>query len=293
MRAPLNERLLAAADEAARRFGVPAEGRVLESSPDDRAVVEYGTGDARVVAKLRADGAGEAPFHLLQALHAAATPTLCVPEPLAWVASCGVLFTRAARGTPLRHADPAVATDALRRSGRALAELHALPARALGLTHSKTLADHVRELVRPAPEVLAGARPEAAARIRAVLGRLASAEAGWGAHAVTPLHRDFHLRQLFDDGTRITVLDWDDAACGDPAFDVGYLTAYLRTHHDNARAETGIAAFRDGYGAASAVWDRVSVYEQFNYLRRACRRFRLRDAGWEHELGAMFERLAG
>jgi aminoglycoside phosphotransferase (APT) family kinase protein len=107
-----------------------------------------------------------------------------------------------------------------------------------------------------------------------------------------PLHRDFHLRQLFDDGAHVTVLDWEDAAAGDPAFDVGYFTAYLRTHHGDAAAAGGIAAFRAGYGGDDALWARVPVYERFNFLRRAARRWRLKDDGWERELAAMMQRLA-
>jgi aminoglycoside phosphotransferase (APT) family kinase protein len=106
-----------------------------------------------------------------------------------------------------------------------------------------------------------------------------------------PLHRDFHLRQLFDAGEHVTVLDWDDAASVEPTFDVGYFTAYLKTHHEAADAGQGIDAFAAGYGGDEALWARVPVYERFNFLRRAARRYRLRDAGWERELASMLRRL--
>jgi aminoglycoside phosphotransferase (APT) family kinase protein len=89
----------------------------------------------------------------------------------------------------------------------------------------------------------------------------------------------------------VTVLDWDDAASGDPAFDVGYFTAYLKTHHEAADAGQGIDAFAAGSGGDEALWARVPIYERFNFLRRAARRYRLRDAGWERELASMLRRL--
>jgi aminoglycoside phosphotransferase (APT) family kinase protein len=153
------------------------------------------------------------------------------------------------------------------------------------------MGDHVRELIRPGPATLATAFPQHAARVRRTLEELDAAELSWGPLPVAPLHRDFHLRQLFDDGEHITVLDWDDAASGDAAFDVGYLTAYLRSHHGDDAAASGIAAFRAGYGGDPALWSRVRVYERFNFLRRACRRLRLQDRGWDRELAAMMSRL--
>jgi len=264
--------------------------RVLEASPDGRAVVEYAQGGQRVIGKLREDGGGEADAALLRELYGAGTRALRVPGVVDWLASEGVLLTEAAAGRPCRTLDPARERDTLGRIGAALRELHALPLRR---GPAKRLADHVADLVRPSPAVLAEALPAHAARIHATLEALARAEASWGGTPVTLLHRDFHLRQLFDDGERVTVLDWDDAASGDPAFDVGYLTAYLRTHHGADAAEAGVAAFREGYGEDGDVWARVPVYERFNYLRRACRRFRLRDAGWETELEAMLARLEG
>jgi len=136
-------------------------------------------------------------------------------------------------------------------------------------------------------------QPSDAHVVEATLTRLFDEEARSGAVAPVLLHRDFHLRQLFDDGQRVTVLDWDDAALGDPAFDVAYFTTYLATHLDAEQAALGSAAFRAGYGGDAALWARTATWARFNWLRRACRRLRLRDAGWERELAAMVARLRG
>ena len=266
--------------------------RVLEESADGHAVIEYSLGDVRVIGKLRHDGLGEASLRLLQALEAAGTRTLRVPRPIAWLESPGALLMEVAMGEPCRSLDPMLMPATLERIGRALQELHALTI-PLPMRSVRRLVDHVEDLVRPNPAVLAAALPVHAALIQRVLARLYAEESAWGPLPEVLLHRDFHLRQLFDDGTHVTVLDWDDAACGDPAFDVGYFATYLKTHYPVATATVGIAAFRMGYGGDVGLWERTATYERFNYLRRACRRFRIRDANWERELAAILERLGG
>ena len=296
MRETLSERIEAARRELAALRPGDWEASVREESPEGGVVVEYRSGADRVVGKLRADrahgrdapGSGEAAFRLLASLAERETRTFRVPRPILWCAGPRALLTEAAAGEPCRGLDPARAADTLERIGRALRELHELPAPP---GPPRRLADHVAELIRPSPEALASALPAHAGRISGTLERLRTAEAAWGELRVATLHRDFHLRQLFDDGRRITVVDWDDAASGDPAFDVGFFTAYLRTHFDARVAQAGISAFCAGYGAGGGIRERVAVYEQFNYLRRACRRFRLRDAGWEVEMTAMLARL--
>ncbi|MFM7231106.1 MAG: aminoglycoside phosphotransferase family protein [bacterium] len=290
MRETLNDRIAATGAALTEHLAGEWTPRLLESSPDGRAVVEWVQGARVLVAKLRTDGEGERQHALLAALSAIGAPTLRVPTPVAWLAGPRALVMARVPGSPCRTLDPGDPASApvLERIGRALAELHAsnvVPGPV------KSMADHVADLMRPAPAELARALPAQAERIRAALERLQRESAAWGATPVVALHRDYQLRQLFDDGTHIHVLDWDDAASGDPAFDVGYLTAYLRSHHAEAAAERGIAAFLNGYRPDDALASRVPTYERFNALRRACRRFRLRDDGWEQELDRMLARL--
>ncbi len=284
----LNDRIAESGGEIAERHPGPWVPRMIDASPEGRAVVEWRQGDRVLMAKLRPDGGGAAQLALLRQLYASGTATLRVPEPVTWLEASRALVTGAASGTSCRHADPLQDDTVFERIGRALAEFHALP---IVPGPAKRLADHIDELIRPAPRVLAAALPQYAARITHALARLEEESAKWGLVPVVPLHRDFHLRQLFDDGVHITVIDWDDAASGDPAFDVGYFTAYLKSHLSSEAAAAGIAAFRRGYGGPEALWARVPVHERFNALRRACRRFRLQDAGWQRELEAMFARL--
>jgi aminoglycoside phosphotransferase (APT) family kinase protein len=288
----MRETLIERADEARRELAEFRAGRweasLLEETPDGRNVLEFRSGDERLIGKVWPDGDGAAMLGLLQALAAATTATFRVPQPVAWCERSRVLVTEVASGAACRGLGPATWAGPLERVGRALREFHGLDLRPTPL---RQMSDHVRELMRPGPTTMATAFPTHADRIGRTLAELEAAERSWGPLPVVPLHRDFHLRQLFDDGEHVTVLDWDDAASGDAAFDVGYLTAYLKTHYGDAAAVSGIAAFRTGYGGERALWSRVPVYERFNFLRRACRRLRLQDRGWERELSAMMARL--
>ena len=288
MRASLAERAESARQALAALEPGEWSLRLLEESADGRAVYEYTRAERRVIGKFRSDGGGAESVAVLRALQARTPGVLRVPAPVVWLEADGALLTEAAAGAPCRTLDLVAGRDTLVRIGRALADLHRI---ALSWGAPKRMADHLAELAHPAPEALAAALPTHATGILRALERLAHDEAAWGPLPMAFLHRDFHLRQLFDDGAHITVLDWDDAASGDPAFDVGYFTTYLKTHYERALAEAGIAAFREGYGGDDALWSRIPTYERFNHLRRACRRFRLRDAGWERELERMLARL--
>jgi aminoglycoside phosphotransferase (APT) family kinase protein len=252
---------------------------------------------ARVVAKFAPDDRGARAERLLHELHArgADAHTLRVPVPLAHDAPSRALLLPHVPGVPL-DAAPVPDDAALAAAGRALAELHALP-----IEHAhvrpRRLADHVADLVRPAPSVVMRARPETRAVLNDVMEMLEAARASCDAAPHTIIHRDYHLRQLFAEGHTLWVVDWDDAAVGDPAFDVAYVLTYLRTHLPAPAAERAVERVRDGYAsvagqdALDGMNGRLPVYERFNLLRRACRRFRLRDPGWEAELTRMIDWL--
>jgi aminoglycoside phosphotransferase (APT) family kinase protein len=48
------------------------------------------------------------------------------------------------------------------------------------------------------------------------------------AHPRVFLHGDLHPRNIFIDGDAITVIDFDHAAVGDPAWDAGYLLGQMQ-----------------------------------------------------------------
>jgi aminoglycoside phosphotransferase (APT) family kinase protein len=219
-------------------------------------------------------------------------PTLRTPGVLLHDESLAVLVQSAAPGEPLTRMTSTLAPERMRRVGRALAELHRLPAHGVV---PRQLHDHIAELVRPAPEQLAAVLPKHARLIERALDWMHQKDAACPStsHPVL-LHRDFQLRQLFASETHVTVVDWDDLAAGDPSFDIYYLVAYLRSHLADGAADACERAFLAGYhelSPASAA-HRRELWLAFNHLRRAARRFRLRDDDWEASLARSLDALS-
>jgi aminoglycoside phosphotransferase (APT) family kinase protein len=177
----------------------------------------------------------------------------------------------------------------MRAFGAALAELHALP---LPAERVSGFGEHLRELIRPHPLALAEALPYLRDRIEAVLAEMEGlARLREAAVDPVPLHRDFHLGQLFlgDDG-RVWLIDWDLFGWGDPLLDVGNFLMVLETRAGD-RAPLCREAFLDGYGArGGADAEGVELYAAFNFLRRACKHFRLGGGDWTVQACSMLER---
>jgi len=173
-----------------------------------------------------------------------------------------------------REVDPA-----LERVGRALASIHhgACPLDASGLkTHGP------REEI----EVLTGARRRAAAsplplewidrfgetssRVEEELIRHGDLPQGR-----TLLHRDFHPGQIVVLADRIGLLDWDDAALGEPELDLGNLEAHLlledfERHGIVRDAPRRIGALRSGYLERGEVNpEKLATYTRSALLRLA------------------------
>lgn len=219
---------------------------------------------------------------------------LAIPPVRAYDPQQGALIQQPASGVRLADASADQLLAALPRVGGALAQLHTLDPPP-GFSPKSTL-DHLADLLRPDPAMLVATYPQYERRIVDALQLIKSSDdplrspGRW-----VTLHRDFQLRQLFDDGRQIAIVDWDDVAVGDAAFDVGYLVAYLEAHLAPEAAAPAVTAFLQGYvqeAGSSTVAERLSLWRVFNTLRRALRRFRRRDAGWEPEVERMMARLA-
>lgn len=242
----------------------------------------------RVIAKWYGDTMGSATFTLMQSLdvqlQAMEGGVLAAPRPLFYDQEAQMLVQQAAPGKPYedlltrpryRHY--------LRQVGRALACLHRLPG--VGAASGKCVEDHMKELMRPHPFILAQAVPELRARVEGLMAEMLRIEAAWGANWATAwLHRDFHIGQLFYGRGRVWVIDWDLAAYGDPALDVGNFLQNLNKYMGR-KAQSGRAAFIEGYleNGEAAVVERSPLYEGLNNLRRACKAFRQQAPGWRQD----------
>lgn len=275
--------------------GVRWRSRLLDTPNGERLVAEISVeGSAPVIAKCYADDTGARTRRVMEAVTAALaegpSTVLAAPAALGYDAARRCLVQTRAAGTPfLELAGTREFLPALRLAGEALAELHGL---ALAEGEPKNLAQHVAELMHPHPLELARRLPGEQARIEALLAALQAAEHRLARDVEPrPLHRDFHLRQLFLDGGRVWLIDWDLFARGDPALDLGNFLMYLETRLD-ADVQVSTEAFLDGYfsRAADGIYPRIALYKALNYLRRACKHCRLGQPGWAGRTAQMLER---
>ena len=261
-------------------------------------VVRYDAGaDGRsgaVIAKYYLDGQGAHAARVMKAVHAAAgrsaaaTP-LRVPRVLGYDAERGLLLQDAAPGERLDALlAGARALGALELAGRALAGLHGL---AMPLGRRRDMRGHIDDLMRPHPGRLVREVPELAPRLRRVLAALLEADANCASRPVdVTIHRDVHPRQLFLDGERVCLIDWDLSARGDAALDVGNFVAYLRARR--RVDQSSVDALLRGYAATGSrdVLARVPLYEALTYVRLSCKRFRVGGPGWRDECDGLISR---
>lgn len=248
------------------------------------------------IAKTFSDDTGVRTFAVMRALEqalsqrAAAAPTLAVPRALWYdaVQRCLVQERVEAPSIASLSRRPAIA-EAMQATGVALAELHALDLPKLPV---RNFDEHVGDLMRPHPEALAERCPELARALRAVLEGCREATAGAEANLPAILHRDFHPRQIFHDRRHVWVIDWDLAAAGDPALDVGNFLMLLGLKYGGGPLSRFMAeAFLAGYATRSAAWPsmraRVSGWQAATCLRRACKAVRLAGDAGRDEAGRL------
>ena len=256
--------------------------RLISRNPDGQRVYVVSRPGRAVIAKLRPDTASTRDVEALSQLSARHFATLRVPAAIMQDSDPGILLMERIAGRPLDGLDPSPSAESFERVGRALRELHES---GVDLGRPLGLADHIAQLIRPSLDALA----EWDVDTRHLVGRFLEAAARLDriVTPIAPIHRDFQLRQLFEDGGAVGVVDWDDCGTGDPAFDVAYFATYLRNHLGVQAAQAGIEAFFRGYAPSDETRSRLPVYEAFNYLRRACRRIRLREPGWDQSVANM------
>jgi len=240
---------------------------------------------------------GQSAYQVMRALQAALStfpqpPVLGLPQAYAYDPKIRILAQAFVPGVPYpQRLSGQNDLQYFRLAGRALAFLHGLK---IAPGKEKGIEDHLRELIRPSLEIFCSALPQYQARVCDFIQGLKAQEAAWQAEiSPGPLHRDFHLRQLFYEKTgpekaRLWLIDWDLFAKGDAALDVGNFVVYLKTHLKEGRRQA-IAAFLKAYAADASpqVLKRVFLYQAFTYLRLACKCLWLKSHGWQEKAGAM------
>ncbi|HEX8229934.1 MAG TPA: phosphotransferase [Chloroflexia bacterium] len=111
------------------------------------------------------------------------------------------------------------------------------------------------------------------------------------------VHGDFYAKQVLLAGDRVVILDFDSAAAGDPAYDLGLFVAHLErgairhTVHEG-RISAVADALLKGYEQESgqAFRERVRVYAAAGLLKLAPHQFRNREQNWPQGMEAIIDR---
>ena len=132
--------------------------------------------------------------------------------------------------------------------------------------------------------------PDRAAALRESVSRVAAALIESRAETGHRLHGDYKLDNLLVEGDRLRVLDLDRVTVGDPALDLGKLTADLRwwAATRGVDPEPAVAAFLEGYGECPRERLRRALsYEALFMLRSVGRRIPLHEKGWDVRVDRM------
>src|SRR5207247_10275537 len=114
--------------------------------------------------------------------------------------------------------------------------------------------------------------PTLKAWIPVVAHQLIEAQKSLQPPARKPIHGDYHPRNIIVSPNLTTVIDFEEARMGDPAFDVGYFLAQTKmTHGVGGAAVQAVEAFIKEYqeNQPSIDWDlekRAAVFEAKTYL---------------------------
>lgn len=203
-----------------------------------------------------------------------------VPRVLAYIPKMQMLVQEKAAGQTLNEL---IATTSLTpfmpAAAAGLAKLHAsrLPTLAGPFALKPyTLADEVAAL-RPYGATVVAERPFT----RSIMAELRQQLEAWAgelgeAETAVAIHRDFYYSQLLFDGLRLTLIDFDLLALGDPALDVANFVAHLHfmgldVLGDFHTLTKDAELFKESYSWYAPVnkpfWGRVAFYEAATYFR--------------------------
>lgn len=241
----------------------------------------------------------EAAFAAASARAAGTRAAFRVPEPRGLDAARGAYYQELMPGPPVDQLlAPANAEALMRALGAAHRELHRLPAAGLPVRDPEELVAIAREDAA----WVAFAFPDHAAALGGVEGWLERALAAPGDDDLCFCHGDLAIDQvLLDDGV-FSVVDFDDAARGDPHADLGTMLAALPFDAPQLYAgpdpvaERAVAAYLDGYRehAGGALDERrLRAHRVRADLGLLASRLRKGQAGPEEVAGAVARLQAG
>ncbi len=246
-----------------RLVGRPvAHTRLMAYAPERAATAECLDAGGRVIAYAKVHwDAAERELANAEAAAAAvgpADPHLRLPRVLAASLPDGALVLEPLAGRRLDGLPTAELGPALRALGAGLATLHAvrpLPPRRFDRLDADRLT--------LAADLLGRARPDCRGTAAGMLAKLCERVAD-GARAPVHLHGDANLRNALLDGSRIALVDLEDATAGPAAADLGFVLAGLLAARAQERLasreqDAFAAALLGGYGAVASVPDAAAL----------------------------------
>jgi aminoglycoside phosphotransferase (APT) family kinase protein len=263
-------------------YGDPVDvlaATLVRHKPGRRCTVRYelelGARRDRVYGKFFASDRAPRVFGSLQALASAraCAPVAAVPEPVGHSPELRLVVQREAPGTHAVHALLAGDVALASRLAEALRSLHTSD---VVLARSHETADELRPLAARVAQ-LAVAGPSLAPQAQRCLTLAAGALERCRRWRRRPLHRDFYHDQALVHTDGLVLIDFDDAAMGEPSVDVANFIAHLRLlaleHPERRGALAAVAeVFARRYAELDDRLDAelVELLEAATLLRLAC-----------------------
>ena len=220
-----------------------------------------------------------------------------IPAPYQGVEELSLILMEEAPGVALSQLVKKMfaSPDHLRVLANAMAKLHRCP---LILGKPFTIKDELLSC-DPSPQILAQAYPELANEINYIIETAKAVQAGFGENIFTLIHGDFHPKHVHVDNGKAWIFDVNSLKYADPARDLAEIFIFLKRTDKKKRMSNYIAGLRDAFLTeyfSKNDWQisrRIPLYEGLIHLKRACKRFRLRDeADWEVQLKFLIEQGA-
>lgn len=256
--------LLGPSQSAREDLGLPAwcHTELVEYSPERSATVRASAVDGatlgyvKLYAPATVDVSALAARYCCVAEHLERVEGIRSPRAVRVDASRSLLLLEAMPGARWSELTGASAEEALRRLGRAIAQLHRLPVTAAaGLAPFGRLAPG---RLRNSAALVARARPDIGTRLVELTDRLLESRRD-GAPACF-LHGDCHPQNALVDGESLSLIDLDQAGVGPAGADIGSLLARLRYGTiigERPAADEAVlgSAFLAGYGEVATLPD--------------------------------------
>ena len=197
---------------------------------------------------------------------------LRVPSPVLYIPALSFLMMEQAEGQPLREIFESRMDSGpyVKGAARWLAKLHNSNVRLDGEFFRDDEIEASRRYARAGSWLL----PTLKSDIQSISSQLIDVQKTLPLHARKPIHGDYHPRNIIVSPDLTTVIDFEEARMGDPAFDVGYFVAQTKMTHGLGDATVqAVEAFIQEYQENQPSMDpdlaqRAAVFEAQTYLQR-------------------------